>query len=243
MHMVSIVRLQCHPKQMSNNWAVIASYWQFINLHIGQMIKKYSVLAGVVISLILMAIAISVYPGGTMYDETTIGFSWTKNFISNLFGIRALNGAENPAMIWAYSGMILFPCSYALFFIHMGKKLPEKNAGIILKYGGLANVIFTFLTVTRYHDLMLIISTTLFWSGIVVITIFILKTRLHVFKLVCIICLLLFYYGVYLWGTSNWDLLPIIQKVNFLTSTLLILGLEYFTKPEDFAHIKTKQVH
>jgi len=134
--MVYMVCLHCRPKQISNNRAAIASYRQFINLHIGQMIKKYSVLAGVVISLILMAIAISVYPGGTMYDETTVGFSWTKNFISNLFGKRALNGAENPAMIWAYSGMILFPCSYALFFIHMGKNYPKKMQALYSNMAG-----------------------------------------------------------------------------------------------------------
>ena len=173
-----------------------------------------------------------------MFDEYSIGFDWTKNFMSNLFGTRALNGAENPSRIWAYSGMILFPISYAIFFINMAKKIPDKNAANAIKYGGVANVLFTFLTVTHLHDLMLIISTTLFWTCLIVITIFILKTRLHLFKFLCVACLLIFYYSVYLWGISDWNLLPIIQKVNFVTSTLLILGLEYFTRQEDFAHIK-----
>ena len=203
-----------------------------------QMIKKYSVLIGVVISLILIMIAISIYPGGTMFDEYSIGFDWTKNFMSNLFGTKALNGAENPSRIWAYAGMILLPFTYAVFFINMSKKIPEKNAADILKYGGIANILFTFLTVTSLHDIMLIISTTLFWTCLIIITVFILKTRLHLFKFFCIISLLAFYYSVYLWGTSDWSLLPIIQKVNFINSTLLILGLEYFTKQEDFAHVK-----
>jgi membrane-associated HD superfamily phosphohydrolase len=204
------------------------------------MIKKYSVLIGIVISLILIMIAISIYPGGTMFDEYSIGFDWTKNFMSNLFGTKALNGAENPSRIWANSGMILLPFTYAVFFINMSKKIPEKNAANILKYGGVANIFFTFLTVTSLHDIMLIISTTLFWTCLVVITIFILKTKLQLFKFFCIISLLVFYYGVYLWGTSDWSLLPIMQKVIFVSSTLLILGLEYFTKQEDFAHIKSR---
>jgi len=185
-------------------------------------------------------IAIAVYPGGTMFDEYSIGFSWTKNFMSNLFGTRALNGAENPSRIWAYAGMILLPFTYAVFFNNMSKKIPEKNAAYILKYGGIVNILFTFLTVTALHDIMLIVSTSLFWTGLVIITIFILKTKLQVFKFFCIISLLVFYYGVYLWGTSDWSLLPIMQKVNFASSTLLILGLEYFTKQEDFAHIKPR---
>jgi hypothetical protein len=185
-------------------------------------------------------IAISIYPGGTMFDEYSTGFNWTKNFMSNLFGTKALNGAENPSRIWAYSGMILLPFTYAVFFINMSKKIPEKNAGYILKYGGIANILATFLTVTSLHDIMLIISTTLFWTCLVVITVFILKTRLHLFKFFCIVSLLVFYYSVYLWGISDWSLLPVMQKVNFASSTLLILGLEYFTKQEDFAPIKSR---
>lgn len=202
------------------------------------MIKKYSVLIGVAISLILMIIAISIYPGGSMFDKYSVGFDWTKNFISNLFAAKALNGAENPSRIWAFLAMIFLPFTYAIFFINMSKKIPEKNAAYILKYGGVLNILCTFLIVTPLHDLMLNISITLFWTCIIVITVFILKTKLHFFKFFCMVCLLIFYYSIYLWATNNWDLLPIIQKVNFINSTLLILGLEYFTKQEDFAHIK-----
>lgn len=204
------------------------------------MFKKYAVLIGIVISSILMMIAISVYPGGSMYNEYSTGFDWQRNFISNLFATRALNGAENASKIWAYVGMILFPLSYAMFFINMAKKLPDKNAAYIIKYVGITNILFTFLTVTPWHDLMLIISTSLFWTCLFIITVFILKTRLHLFKVLCVVSLLIFYYSVYLWGISDWNLLPITQKINLVTSTLLILGLEYFTKQEDFAHIKLR---
>ncbi|MES2649260.1 MAG: hypothetical protein V4717_20445 [Bacteroidota bacterium] len=182
-------------------------------------------------------IAISLCPGGSMFNEYSVGFDWKKNFISNLFAARAINGAENPARIWAYFGMIFLPLSYAIFFIHMSKKIPDKKAATIIKSAGVINILFTALTITRYHDLMLNISITLFWTCIVIITASILKTRLHLFKVLCIICLIIFYYSLYLWGTSNWHLLPIMQKVNFINSTLLILGLEHFTSREDFAAV------
>src|SRR4051812_28799179 len=204
------------------------------------MIKKYSVLIGVVLSLVLLIIAISIYPGGSMFDKSSVGFNWSKNFISNLFATRALNGAENSSRILACLGMILLPISYAIFFVNMSKKIPEKNVGYILTYGGAANILCMFLIVTPLHDLMLNISITLFWTCIVVITVFIFKTRLHLFKFLSIICLIIFYYSIYLWATNDWDLLPLMQKVNFINSTLLILGLEYFTKQEDFAHIKSR---
>lgn len=188
-----------------------------------------------------MTIAILLYPGGTMFNEYSVGFDWARNFISNLFGQRALNGAGNPSQIWAYAAMILLPCSYALFFINMSKKIPEKSMAGILKYSGIANVAFTFLTVTHLHDLMLIVSTSIFWSCLFIIMVFVLKSKLQLFKLACVFTMLIFYYSTYLWGISDWNLLPIMQKVNFITSTLLILGLEYFTTKEDFAHIKSKR--
>jgi len=202
------------------------------------MIKKYAVLTGVVISLVLMMIAISVYPGGSMFDKNSVGFEWSTNFISNLFATKALNGAENPSRIWAYTGMIILPISYAIFFINMSKKIPDKKAGNLIKYLGVANVLCMFLIVTPLHDLMLNISISLFWTCIVIITVFIMKTKLHLFKFFCIVCLVIFYYSIYLWAISDWDLLPTMQKLNFMNSTLLILALEYFTKQENFAHIK-----
>ncbi|MEI6088323.1 MAG: hypothetical protein WCR66_12075 [Bacteroidota bacterium] len=203
------------------------------------MIKKYSVLISVTISLVFLVIAISIYPGGSMFDKNSIGFDWTKNFISNLFGAKALNGAENKSRFWAYIGMILLPLSYAIFFVNMAKKIPDRNAKYILKYGGVANLVCMFLIVTPLHDLMLNISISLFWTCIVIITVFILKTKLHLFKFLCIACLLFFYYSIYSWAISDWNLLPMMQKANFINSTFLILGLEYFTKQEDFVHIKT----
>lgn len=202
------------------------------------MIRKYAVLGGVIISSLLMVTAISVYPGGSIFDHSSVGFSLTSNFISNLFEPTALNGAENTSRIWACSGMILLPVSYAIFFIHMSKKIPDRNAGYILTYAGLANILFTFLIVTPLHDLMLNISITLFWTDIFIITVFIFKTKLHLFKFLCVTCLLIFYYSIYSWATNDWAILPLLQKMNFINSTLLILGLEYFTKQVDFAHIK-----
>jgi len=65
------------------------------------MIKKYSVLICLVISVILMVIAALLYPGGSLFDNNSIGFDWSKNFLSNLFSTKAINGSENPGRIWA----------------------------------------------------------------------------------------------------------------------------------------------
>ena len=206
-----------------------------------KIIKKHAVLIGVVISLICLVTAILLYPGGSMFDKNSIGFNWSTTFISNLFGAKALNGSDNPSRIWAYTAMLLLPVSYAIFFANLSKKIPDKNAAIMLKYGGLANVLCMFLIVTPLHDLMLNISISLFWTCMFIVTVLIFKTKLHLFKFLCVVCLAVFYYSIYLWATNKWNVLPTMQKLNFINSTIIILLLEYFTKQEDFAQIKSKK--
>jgi hypothetical protein len=203
-----------------------------------QLIKNYSVLMCVVISVVLIVIAALVYPGGSLLDKNSTGFDWTKNFISNLFAAKAINGLENSSRIWAIIGIAFYSLGDGLFFINMSKKIPTRHAATILKLTGFTNILFTFLIATPLHDIMITISSTLFLLGLFYITVFILKTRLHLFKFCCIICLLIFYYTLYLYGSGDWGLLAIMQKIALIGSMLLVLGLEYFTKQENFQQIK-----
>jgi hypothetical protein len=185
-----------------------------------------------------MIIATLVYPGGSLLDKNSTGFDWSKNFISNLFAAKGINGSENPSRIWALIGMAIHSVGFGIFFINSSKKMPSRHASKVLKYIGAANILFNFLTVTPLHDLMVTISSTLFLMGLFYLTVF-LKTKLHLLKFSCIICLLIFYYTLYLYGLGNWGLLAIMQKVSFISSMLLVLGIEYFTQGEDFKQIKS----
>ncbi len=198
------------------------------------MLKKHAILISTGLSVIFIVIATLLYPGGSIYDANSVGFDWTKNFMSNLFGEKALNGADNPARIWAVIGMIFQSLSYMLFFVNFSTKIPHKGSAKVVKYLGYSNVIFIVLIASPLHDLMIIITSTMFLAGLFYITIFVLKSRLTVFKFLCVICLLLYYFTIALYGFRYLDLLVIMQKVTFLFSLLVILGLEYYTSKEDF---------
>lgn len=208
------------------------------SLSMKQIIRKHSVLICAAISVILIVIAAFVYPGGSFLDKNSVGFDWSKNFFSNLFAAKAMNGLENSSRIWAIIGMAFHSVAYGIFFINMSKKIPSRHAATVLKLIGVANILFSFLIVTPMHDIMVTISATLTLLGMFYITVFILMTKLHVFKLFCIIYMLTFYYTMYLYGAGNWGLLAIMQKVTIISSMCLILGLEYFTNQEDFIHMK-----
>ena len=204
-----------------------------------QIFKKYSVLISLVISVILMVIASLVYPGGSVLDKNSIGFGWSKNFLSNLFASKAINGLENPGRIWAVIGMAFYSVGYGIFFINMSKKIPLRQWANILKFIGATNIILIFLIATPLHDLG-VISIILTLIGLFIITVFILKSKLHLLKFCCVICLLTFYCFFSLFGFGYLGLAVIMQKVYVMSSILLVLGLEYFTKYEDFVQIKSE---
>lgn len=203
-----------------------------------QIVKKYSVLICMVISVILIVMATLVYPGGSLLDKNCIGFNWSKNFLSNLFATKALNGSENSGWLWALIGMAFHSVGYGIFFINMSKKIPSRQWANILKFTGAINILFIFLIATPLHDLGTI-SIILTLIGLFTITVFILKSKLHLLKFCCIICLLTFYCFFSLFGFGYLGLAVIMQKVYNLCSMLLVLGLEYFTKYEDFIQIKS----
>ncbi|MBB2146351.1 hypothetical protein GM921_12690 [Pedobacter sp. LMG 31464] len=203
------------------------------------MLKKHLILLGVIISMSLLVIATLNYPGGSTFDKTSIGYNWGKNYISNLFGEKAVNGLDNTGRFWAVGGMMFLSASFALFFIEFSKKISAKGAAKVIKYIGAISMVFTFLIATPLHDIMVIIASTLFLVGMFYITVFVLKSRLHLLKVLCVFCLLVFYSTLYLYGIGDFrSFLPILQKVTFAISILTILGLEYFTQKEDFQHIK-----
>ena len=203
------------------------------------MLKKHSVLPGIIISLSLLVIATFYYPGGSQFDKSSVGYDWKNNYISNLFNEKAVNGSENTARFWAVGGMFFLSVSFAIFFIEFSKKIPSKGAAKVIKYVGASCMLFTFLIATPLHDMMVTVSSTMFLIGIFYITVFVFKSRLHVFKFLCAACLLVFYTSLYLYGSGYYrKFLPVMQKITFGITIILILGLRYFTKKEDFQPTK-----
>ena len=190
------------------------------------------------ISMILIVIAALAYPGGSLLDKNSVGFGWSKNFISNLFEAKAINGSENPGRIWAILGMAFQSVGYGVFFINMSKKISARIWDNALKYIGFASFLLIFLIATPYHNLGTI-SIVLTLIGLFIITFFVLKSKLHLLKFCCIVCLLTYYCFFFLYGFSYLALAFIMQKVYSISSILLVLALEYFTKYEDFAPIKS----
>ncbi|WP_296146531.1 hypothetical protein [uncultured Flavobacterium sp.] len=203
------------------------------------MLKKHLLIFGFAISLLLLVVATMNYPGGSQLDKASIGYSWKNNYISNLFEEKAVNGLPNDARFWAIGGMFFLSMSCSLFFVEFSKRIPKKGASNVIRYFGIAGMVFTFLIATPLHDLMVTLSSTVFLLSLFYVTVFIFKSKRHLFKLLCTVYLIAFYGTLYIYGSGNLrEYLPVIQKMLFAMTIGLILGLHYFTKAEDFKDIK-----
>ncbi len=199
------------------------------------MLRQYSILLGISISLLLLVIATLHYPGGSQHDPHSIGYDWKNNYLSNLFGEKAINGSDNASRPWAISGTFFYCASCALFFIEFSRKISSRGAAATIKYCGVGSNLFAFLAVTPYHDTMVTIASTLGLASMFYITVFVFKSRLHLLKLVSTVCLLVFYGCNYIYYTRSYvEFLPLLQKLSLVITITWILLLQYFTSAANF---------
>ena len=203
------------------------------------MISRHLILIVIIISLLLLFIATLYYPCGSQFDKNSIGFDWANNYLCNLFDEKAMNGSNNPSRHWAIAGMVFLSTSFALFFIRFSNKIPQRGSSNIIKYFGALGMLFGFLAVTPYHDLMVMLASTFALVSLFYITVYVFKSNLNLFKILCVHCLLISYKYNYIYYSGHYiEYLPIMQKVNFASITIWFLGLEYFTTAEDFQGLK-----
>jgi len=203
------------------------------------MLRKYSILFGIIIGLLLLFIATLYYPGGSQYDRNAAGYDWKNNYLSNLFGPKAMNGADNASRPWAVAGMFFLCAGIVVFFIEFPKKIPSKGAARVVTWFGAGGMLCAFLAVTPYHDIMITIASTLVLVSMFYITVFVFRSKLHLFKILCVIGLIVPYCCNYVYYTGHYlAFLPIMQKVCIATTITWVLALQYFTTTNDFASKK-----
>jgi hypothetical protein len=201
----------------------------------GHLLRKHSILLGIIISIFLLLVATAHYPGGSQYEKNSIGYDWNNNYLSNLFDARAVNGSPNASRLWAISGMLFLCASFGVFFIEFPKKISSKGAAKIIRTCGVGAVVFAFLAVTPYHDRMITIASTLALVSMFYIAVFVFKSKLHLFKILSVVCLLVSYGCNYIYYTRSYvEFLPLLQKIALAITITWILSLQYFTATTDF---------
>jgi hypothetical protein len=199
------------------------------------MHKRNLLLFGIIISILFLMVATLTYPGGSRADIHSPGFDWKNNYLTNLFGAKAINGSYNTARIWAIFGWFFLCINIVLYFIEFSKKIPSKGAANVIRYFGISGMLAAFLAVTPLHDTMITVACTLTLVSIFYCIVFIFKSNLIFLKILSIICMLVSYLTIYIYYSGNFlDILPTMQKVTLAVFVIWILSLQYFTESKDF---------
>jgi hypothetical protein len=203
------------------------------------MIKKYSILIGITIGILLLIIATIYYPGGTYENLNSEGYDWVNNYISNLLSPLAVNGVENIARPFAVSGVLFLTGSFGVFFVNFSRRIKIRSASLVIKYLGVLATILGFITVVpSMHDIMVTMSSILTLLIFFYLTVMVIKSKLTLMKIMSIVFLSTFYFGAYMYFTRSFlEYMPIMQKIIFIIKIVWVLSLEYLTRKEDFQYI------
>src|SRR5438552_3783881 len=103
------------------------------------------VLAAMVVGLTSLALAMQRYAGGTELDRHTVGHSFWFNFLCDIAGDRALNGAANPGGAFGRAAMAAFSVGLGAFWLILPAEFPRHRAlGAIVRVGGSISVLGFF---------------------------------------------------------------------------------------------------
>ncbi len=95
------------------------------------------VLAAMLTGLTLLVLAMRRYPGGTELDPHTVGHSFWLNFLCDLTGSIALNGAPNPASGFARAAMATFSVGMGAFWLILPAEFPaHRVVGAVVRITG-----------------------------------------------------------------------------------------------------------
>lgn len=206
-----------------------------------QKVKTHIFSILLVIALVLLFIATRFYPGGSQFNVNAVGYSWQHNYFCNLFSENAMNGLPNTSRAWATFGMFFFCCGFARFFWEFSFKISEKKPSKIIKYSGVAAMLFAFGAATPFHDIAVNIAGMLSLLSIFYISVFVFKSRLVLLKFMSAAVLILSYMSnVVYYFRFHIEILPILQKVSVASIICWMLLLKYKSTSNDFLPIQKK---
>ena len=72
------------------------------------MIRKPSILIGVIVSTVLLIVSTKYFAEGSLYDSNSIEHGWKNNYLVNPFGIKSGNSSTNSPGINYFRSIIPF---------------------------------------------------------------------------------------------------------------------------------------
>jgi hypothetical protein len=172
----------------------------------------------------LYIISAFLYPGGSHHDSQAPGFSWVHNYWCNLLNERSLNGQHNdgrPVAIAAFAVLGLTLVSF--WYIYPKLMRFDKKIRVVIQLSGFVSVTSLGFLSTSLHDTVINIAGFFGLLSTAGIYYSVYKNKWCQLFAFGIINLLLIGVNNYLYYTGDGlNLLPVVQKITFLTCLLWI---------------------
>ena len=187
-------------------------------------------LLGLLLFVFLYILAAFEYPGGSWAMPQQIGFSFWNNYLCDLLDEFAINGELNTARYIARTSLGVLCLSIMVLWNYLpnlfrGKSL-NKN---IMWLSGIASLVVIAFLSSGTHDRTVYIAG--FFAVIAFLTCFVELLRARHIKLLVfgIGCLIIFLVNYYIYETGSYiRLLPIIQKITFISFIIWFVVLDIF---------------
>ena len=102
---------------------------------------------GIFLFVILNFISMVIYPGGTIIEPETKGYSFFYNFLSNLGESTAKNGEDNIVSAYLFnSSMLTLSVSYFLFYVSYLRIQLKFNRNKILNFFSFSTIIISLVS-------------------------------------------------------------------------------------------------
>jgi len=180
---------------------------------------------GILVAIVCLGLATTTFPGG---------FDWNRNYISSM-----LRGPAGPTRTLADIGAICFCVSIGSIFPRLAKAPEFAARATIIQIAGIGSMVYSCLTMTPLHDLMVTISVAFFVAAVVPLaqSLYVCRER-GLFLLGCAsFIVFLATATMYYSGTFTW-ILPRAQRVTYVLFAVWLVALDFRFPRERLKEIK-----
>ncbi|WP_168194544.1 hypothetical protein [Antarcticibacterium arcticum] len=187
---------------------------------------------GILIFGALYAYSSTLYPGGSQANINSEGFDWVHNYWCDLMNENGMNLEPNPASPVAVSAMMILCISLMSLFIRFAGNFANHPVWKkVIMICGTISMICAILVFTRYHSVMIAVSSLFGLFTLVGIIFEVYNSNLKALKFGGLFCILLLAVNNYIYYSREWvEILPLLQKITFALVLLWLIGINYSLK-------------
>jgi hypothetical protein len=181
---------------------------------------------GLLLFLCLYVIGSQLYPGGSDFNPTMDGYAIKLNYWCELMGKNGKNGEPNNARIPGILGMLFLCLSVSLFWIKLPHLLtPSLLFRRSIQISGALSMALAFFIFQFWHDVLVTLSIISGSMAFIISAYFFFKIRRKLLFTATLLILLLIYLNAVIYMSQQGiSLLPILQKMTFLSAFIWILS-------------------